>query len=233
MNSLLAVHRVRFCYSHSPVLDEIDFSVAADSRLAIMGSSGSGKTTLLRLVAGLLHPMKGQIERVPGLRVGMVFQDLALWPNLTALENVTITLVDTPRNCRASVAVEALERCRIADFANRFPGALSVGQQQRLALARAIASGPQLLLLDEPFSSLDIQLKSQLYETVQEVVADRALILVTHDLTDAMALCNRILLLEAGKIADDGSLVTVLKAPKSEFLSAHLRTVEELRRFRP
>ena len=220
MKSLLAARGLGHCFEGPHVFQKLDFDVEPGARLAVLGASGAGKTTLLRMIAGLIAPTAGEIQRAPGLKVGMVFQDLALWPNLTALQNVTFVLRHVARHRRKEVALEALTQCRIHELANRLPPTLSIGQQQRLALARAIAADPDLLLLDEPFSSLDLVLKSELFDIVRAVTAKATLILVTHDPLEAMALCETALVLESGKAAEIGPLRALLANPTSRLLRA-------------
>ncbi len=200
MNSpapVLTVHGLTKKHGPHVVIEDLSFSLAPGERLAVMGPSGCGKSTLLRLIAGLEQLTSGVVEMSPALRLGMVFQDLALWPNLSVLENVTLALPHRPRELRKPEALAALEACQIAELARRRPGTLSIGQQQRVAIARAIAVQPHLLLLDEPFSSLDAKLKSELLSMVNSLAGkDAALILVTHDESEAQQLCARRLSLE-------------------------------------
>jgi ABC-type sulfate/molybdate transport systems ATPase subunit len=216
--NLLAIHALGQSFGTTTVFGGLDFSLAAGDRLAVLGASGAGKSTLLRLLAGLDRPRTGRIERAPGLKIGMVFQDLALWPNLTALDNVALALHERPRRDAREAARTALHRCRVGEFATRLPGTLSVGQQQRVALARAIAGEPGALLLDEPFSSLDLLLKQELFATVCEVANTCALVLVTHDPLEALALCRTALVLEAGSIVEHGPLGEMITHPASQLL---------------
>jgi iron(III) transport system ATP-binding protein len=227
--TLLTVQDLAKSRGGATVFAGVSFTLAPDDQLAVLGASGSGKTTLLRLLAGLDEPTAGVIGRADGLRTGMVFQDLALWPNLTALDNVALALPDVPKPQRRQSARDALSACRVAELASRKPGTLSIGQQQRVALARAIATRPQLLLLDEPFSSLDPLLREELMAEVQRLVGEvnAALVLVTHDVFEALALARRAIVLEDGRLAESGDLKTLLASPHSRLLRLAARIVRE------
>lgn len=212
---------------------------------ALLGPSGCGKSTFLRLLCGLEPPSSGEVlldgqvisaaDRIvlsPHRRgLSMVFQDLALWPNLTVLGNVLLGLAGTElsRAKASQRAEEALTLCRIGELARRKPGQLSGGQQQRVALARAIAVRPRFLLLDEPFSGLDLVTKAHLLQEIKALAADRHLtvVLVTHDPLDAVTLCGSAIVLEQGRLFEDGSFESLLRAARSELLrmfQAHVRT---------
>jgi ABC-type sulfate/molybdate transport systems ATPase subunit len=216
--SLLSVHDLGHSFGQVNVFHGLNFSLADGDQLAVLGASGAGKSTLLRLLAGLDVPSQGRIERASGLKIGMVFQDLALWPNLTALENVAMALHALPRRNAREAAQAVLEKCRVAEFADRLPDMLSIGQQQRVALARAMAAEPGILLLDEPFSSLDLILKQEIFATIREVAKGCALVLVTHDPAEAMALCQTALVLENGTALDHGPIRDLLTQPQSRLL---------------
>lgn len=223
-------------YDGHSALSEVSFTIAESEHTAILGPSGCGKTTALRLLAGLEAPSQGQIlldgtaisepARVlmPPFRrgVGMVFQDLALWPNLTALGNVLLGLSGaklTRRETHAR-AEEALTLCGIAALAHRRPGQLSGGQQQRVALARAVAARPRVLVLDEPFSSVDITTKARLLGEIRSLAAQQNLtvVLVSHDPQEAAAICERGVILEEGRVQEVGRLAELLRDPHSEVL---------------
>lgn len=226
---LLTVQDLAKSHDGATVFAGVSFALAPDDRLAVLGASGSGKTTLLRLLAGLDEPTSGVIERAAGLRIGMVFQDLALWPNLSALDNVALALPDAPKLQRHETARAALTACRVGEFASRKPGTLSIGQQQRVALARAIAARPQLLLLDEPFSSLDPLLREELMAEVRRLAGEinAALVLVTHDVFEALALTRRALVLENGGVVETGELGALLAAPQSRLLRQFAAQLEQ------
>jgi ABC-type Fe3+/spermidine/putrescine transport system ATPase subunit len=230
--TLLNIRDLEKSHAGTRVFAGISFTLTPGDRLAVLGTSGSGKTTLLRLLAGLDEPTSGVIERAAGLRIGMVFQDLALWPNLTVLDNVALALPDVAKARRMQSARDALAACHVAELAARKPGTLSIGQQQRVALARAIVARPQLLLLDEPFSSLDPLLREELMAEIRRLAVEinTALVLVTHDVFEALALARRTLVLEDGRLSESGELGTLLAAPQSRLLRQCAAQMEKLPR---
>jgi ABC-type Fe3+/spermidine/putrescine transport system ATPase subunit len=227
-------------YGDHCALSQISVTLTPGEHTAILGPSACGKTTFLRLLAGLEAPSSGEIVSdstvlastfrilVPPheRKLAMVFQDLALWPNLTVLGNAMLGL--SGRNGARNSANEALTLCGIASLADRKPGTLSGGQQQRVALARALAAEPSFLLLDEPFSGLDLVTKSQLLQDINSLAAKRGftIVLVCHDPFEATTICQRALVLDQGRVVEQGSLSELLLAPQSEILKVfreHLR----------
>ncbi len=199
-------------------LTDVFLDVFAGEAIVILGPSGCGKTTLLRLIAGLEVPDAGiitangtQVAR-PGHNLvppherglGFVFQDLALWPHLTVDENLGFVLGATPmpRAERASRVQRALDMMRIGRLGDRYPHQLSGGEQQRVALARALVRQPQVLLLDEPFSSLDPELRTALRAELDQLRRELkvTMMYVTHDRDDASALADRVVQIRAGRI---------------------------------
>lgn len=197
---------------------EVDLSLQRGESLALLGPSGSGKTTLLRLLAGLLPADRGRIvafgriwldsaqniELAPRhRRAGLVFQDYALFPNMSVRGNVRFAL---PKGRSKARADELLELVGLASLAERRPERLSGGQQQRLALARALAAEPELLLLDEPLCALDGTLRRELQNELIELRRRLAqtMIIVTHDPGEALRLAERAVLIEAGQVVADG-----------------------------
>ena len=196
----------------------LSFDVDTGQSVGVVGPSGSGKTTLLRLIAGLERPDQGDIWLdghlvatagrivVPAhqRRVGLVFQDLALWPHLTARENLdfVVSARGVAKAERTALVSEMLRRCRIDSLADRHPHQLSGGEQQRVALARALVGSPQLLLLDEPFSSLDDELRVMLRDELAALQRQLQVttIYVTHDMEDVAVLADRIVKMRAGMI---------------------------------
>lgn len=203
--------------AEGPRLD-VDFSVG-EGITAVMGRSGAGKTTLLATIAGLAKASSGRIalggvvlfdsERqwhVPAYqrRVALVFQSLALFPHLSVWQNVAYGLPARQKHERRARSLTWLARARVEHLADRPPSTLSGGEAQRAALARALASEPRALLLDEPFSALDKELRRELGAELRAWVEDLGLptLLVTHDREDATSLASRVLVLEAGRFVD-------------------------------
>jgi ABC-type Fe3+/spermidine/putrescine transport system ATPase subunit len=200
-------------------LDGVTFDVASRECVVILGPSGCGKTTLLRLIAGLDVPDAGEIWLngvhvassgrslvAPHRRnIGFVFQDLALWPHLTVRQSLQFVLDSqrVPRSEADSRTREALKLVRLDGFAERYPHELSGGEQQRVALGRALVGVPQLLLLDEPLSSLDADLRSAMRSELARLRRQLAVttVYVTHDREDAAVLADRVIEMSAGRIS--------------------------------
>jgi len=203
------------------ILSNLELTVTDGDRIVVMGRSGAGKTTLLRLLAGLLAPSQGTIRvggelasvarsiRIePSHRdVGFVFQAGALWPHMTVAQNILYGLADLPRTEARRRMTEALDACKVAELALRLPQQLSGGEQRRVALARAIAPHPRHLLMDEPLTSLDSDLRSELLQLVCEIAQSHAtaLVYVTHDEAEARAVGGRQMRLENGRLVAEPS----------------------------
>jgi iron(III) transport system ATP-binding protein len=198
--------------------------------VGLLGPSGCGKTTLLRLIAGFERPQRGRVllqgHEVAGPHawlpperrgVGMVFQDYALFPHLDAWRNVCFGL--RPRQDRARAAW-LLELLGLDGLQGRFPHELSGGQRQRLALARALAPGPAVLLLDEPFSNLDVEVRLRLRAELPAILRECGTsgLIVTHDPEEALAICDRVAVLEAGRIHQCASPRELVRAPATPFV---------------
>jgi ABC-type Fe3+/spermidine/putrescine transport system ATPase subunit len=199
-------------YGRVEVLDRLNWHVAPGQVVGLLGGSGAGKTTLLRLVAGLTGCTSGRIEigeTTDGpRRVGMVFQGLALWPHLTALEHLKCVLFAHGAGERRRRAEALLDEARLpAAVWNHLPSQLSGGEAQRLALARALAIEPHILLLDEPLAHLDPPLRAELLEVLRACLGSRraTCVFVTHSWDEAAALCQRIAVLDRGRLAQEGT----------------------------
>jgi len=212
-SSLLSIRNVAKTFGKHAVLRDISLEVAAGEFLTILGESGSGKTTLLRIVAGFEHPSSGEVwinnERLDLLppykrRVNTVFQSYALFPHLTVEENVAYgpRVAGVPSSEIQPRVEEALAKVRMQAFAKYKPSKISGGQQQRVALARALVNRPQLLLLDEPLSALDANLRRQMQMELKALQREVGItfVFVTHDQEEAMVMSDRIALLRFGQL---------------------------------
>ena len=211
--ALLEVRSVTKRFGPHEVLKSLSLDIAAGEFLTLLGESGSGKTTLLRLIAGFEQPTSGEIlmrgERIDTQpahmrQVNTVFQHYALFPHLSVRENVAYgpKVKLTPQNEIVPRVDQALAMVKMSDFANARPPKLSGGQQQRVALARALINRPQLLLLDEPLSALDANLRKQMHSELKSLQREIGItfLFVTHDQEEAMALSDRIALLRNGAL---------------------------------
>ena len=240
----LAFDGVSRRYEDVRALDRITLTLAPSEVVALLGPSGCGKTTLLRIAAGIEKPSEGRVlidglevagpERfVPPERrnIGLMFQDFALFPHLTLLQNVAFGLRSLPKAEAKRIAMSGLERVGLADLATEYPARLSGGEQQRVALARAIAPRPGVLLMDEPFSGLDVDLRASMQEETLAILREtRATsVIVTHDPEEAMRLSERIVVLKAGKILQEGSAETLYTSPKALFVARLFSEVAEIR----
>lgn len=196
----------RYPQSNREVIRDFNLSMKQGEIVGILGESGCGKSTLLRLIAGLEVPSEGTFHfdnkvifndklYLPAEKrgIGMVFQDYALFPHLTVAQNIMFGLHRMPYNERKRRLQEMLELVSLQEFADRYPHELSGGQQQRVALARALAPKPSILLLDEPFSNLDADLKAKIRKELKEILRKENMtcIFVTHDKEDVHAVCDR------------------------------------------
>ncbi|WP_336644321.1 ATP-binding cassette domain-containing protein [Microbacterium sp. USHLN186] len=214
---------------------DVHLSVRPGEVLAVMGPSGAGKTTLLDAIAGLTRLGAGHVH-IDGQRladamrhtppsrrsIGLLGQDPLLFPHMTAVGNIAFAARSAGSSRAEAVAVgeEWMPRIGLAGLGDRRPDQLSGGQRQRVALARALAARPRLLLLDEPFSSLDVLAAAQLREVVRDQLHGTTTIVVSHTIADAQALADRLLILEHGRPTQEGSLGEVLAAPGTEFAAA-------------
>jgi molybdate transport system ATP-binding protein len=208
--------------------------VAPGEVVALLGRNGSGKSTLLAALAGLLRPDAGRIvldgrvltDTAAGValpphrrRIGLLAQQPLLFPHLSVLDNVAFGPLATGSGRRVArqAAQQHLTRVDAAEFARRRPGRLSGGQAQRIALARALASEPDLLLLDEPLAAVDVEFAPALRSLLQTVLTDRIALIVTHQVIDALMLADQVVVLDGGRVVEQGPTREVLTRPRSTF----------------
>jgi ABC-type Fe3+/spermidine/putrescine transport system ATPase subunit len=233
--ALLEVRNVAKDFGTLQVLKNISLDISSGEFLTLLGESGSGKTTLLRLVAGFEQPTSGEIwmnsarlDTLPPYRrrVNTVFQNYALFPHLSVQENVAYGLQVTgaAKSEIPSRVADALRMVKMTDFATARPGKLSGGQQQRVALARALVNRPQLLLLDEPLSALDANLRKQMQFELKSLQRELgiAFLFVTHDQDEAMALSDRIALLKHGALEQVASPREIYAHPATAYTAAFI-----------
>lgn len=235
----LDVNNLTCSYNGKAVLDNLSLQVADNEIMCLLGASGCGKTTLLKAIAGLLPVTRGDIHIhdnhmngegmavVPERRnIGMIFQDYALFPHLSVAQNVAFGLQNKERNktkLNARVA-EMLALVNLADLGGRFPHQLSGGQQQRVAIARAMIGKPQLMLLDEPFSNIDTQVRMRLISEIRDLLKGQGIsaIFVTHSKEEAFAFSDRLALFRCGQIEQVGRPQTLYQHPETRFVADFL-----------
>lgn len=219
-----------------PAVSDISLDLSEGDILALLGPSGCGKTTLLRLIAGFEEPDTGTVTIAqhcvagdgawvaPERRgVGMVFQDYALFPHLTVAQNVAFGLSQGDRHARttAKTIQDVLSLVGLQGLENRYPHELSGGQQQRVALARALAPQPFLVLLDEPLSNLDVQVRVKLRQELRDILkaAGTTAVFVTHDQEEALSIADRVGVMRAGQLEQIGTPEQVYQNPQSRFVA--------------
>jgi len=220
-------------FGHFQVLKNIDLAVAQGEKIVLCGPSGSGKSTLVRLLNGLEPYQSGTvtvdgielkndakaIEAVRG-EVGMVFQSFNLFPHLTALENLTLAPIwvrRMPKKDAEALALQLLERVRIAEQAHKYPAQLSGGQQQRVAIARALAMRPKIMLFDEPTSALDPEMIKEVLDVMVELAAEgMTMVVVTHEMGFARTVADRVVFMDQGEIVEAAAPKAFFEAPRTD-----------------
>ena len=224
-------------------VEEVSFEVEPGEIVCLLGPSGCGKTTLLRLASGIDRPTSGSVllgnQEVAGpdvfvepnrRNIGLMFQDFALFPHLTVIQNVAYGLKRLKRELAAEEAYALLVRVGLERYANSYPHTLSGGQQQRVALARAIAPRPAVLLMDEPFSGLDVYLREMLCQTTRELLKETrsTSLIVTHDPDEAMRLADRIAVMRGGQLIQIGSAEHLYHEPADLFVARLFSEINEV-----
>lgn len=234
MSYVLEAKDIDCRYGSQIVVEGVSLAVAPGALVCLLGPSGCGKTTVLRAIAGF-HPVSrgeirltGRVVSRPGYALapekrmlGMVFQDSALFPHQSVADNIGAGLRTLSRAHRRRTVDELIERVGLSGMADRFPHELSGGQQQRVALARALAPQPTLLLMDEPFSNLDVALRERLGHDVRELLSEQGTtcVLVTHDQQDAFALAEKVGVLAQGRVLQWDTPYNLYHEPNSRFVA--------------
>ncbi|MBS1985495.1 MAG: ABC transporter ATP-binding protein [Bdellovibrionales bacterium] len=233
----IVIQNLTKTFASAPVLKNLNFELRSGEFSGLLGPSGCGKTTLLRILAGLESPTSGSIkvngevfvDTAAGIRmepearnVGMVFQSYAVWPHMNVFENVAFPLRirKVPNTQLRAEVLAALAAVKLDGLDQRMPAQLSGGQQQRVALARALVQKPKLLLLDEPLSNLDANLRATMRTEIRRLQREFKMtaIIVTHDWKDASELCDQLAILNGGALEQTGSPAEILARPASDFV---------------
>jgi iron(III) transport system ATP-binding protein len=224
-------------YDTVQILSDVSLSLEKGEIGCLLGPSGSGKTTLLRIIAGLENQAKGQIEIAgkdvasavkwipPEKRnIAMVFQDYALFPHLTVADNIRFSLFNTSRKGKILKVEEMLLTVGLGDYGNKYPHQLSGGQQQRVALGRALVTSPKLLLLDEPFSGLDVRMREQIAEQTKNIVKEKKIttLIVTHDQAEAFAFADYVGVMQDGKLLQWDTAANLYHQPMTSVIASFI-----------
>ncbi|MCF2845978.1 ABC transporter ATP-binding protein [Pseudoalteromonas sp. ACER1] len=237
--SHLIIKDLAYQYNATQVLSELNLNVEQDEIVCLLGASGCGKTTTLKAIAGILQPDQGYMSIdskvvndsglfvVPEKRnIGMMFQDYALFPHLTVSDNIAFGLSNMSKAQKRERVDEMLSLVKLDGCAQRYPHQLSGGQQQRVAIARALAYKPSLLLLDEPFSNIDTQVRFELIADIRRIIKAQQVsaVFVTHSKEEAFAFADTLAVMHGGKIAQQGSPEQLFSQPNSKVVAEFLGT---------
>lgn len=231
MTQFLEVQNIKKRFNGKTVLDSVSFSLDKGEFVSVLGPSGCGKTTLLNILIGLLKPDAGKIfkngeditdYKTSKRKMGIVFQNYALFPDMTALGNVEYALgihKETKAIARQR-ATELLEMMQMTEHLNKKPSKLSGGQQQRVAIARTLALNPDLILLDEPMSALDVSTRLMLRDEIKKIQkeTDITMILITHDQEEALAMSDRMIVMSEGHIEQFDTTRNIIENPANEYV---------------
>lgn len=239
MGKLIEVRNVTKSFDDLTVLDELNLKVDSGEVVAIIGSSGSGKSTLVRCITGLESIEQGEIfirnQSVKGVKstnglIGMVFQNFNLFPHYSVVENISKPCEIVKKMSKQEAREKAkklLDKVHILDKMNQYPSSLSGGQKQRVAIARALAMEPEIMIFDEPSSSLDPELSHEVFESISELAKDgQTMMIVTHEINAIKHFATRVIFLHKGKIEVDGSSSYVLEQCNNPNLKKFLQRVD-------
>ncbi len=241
MKPLLRLDDIYKRFGSKEVLQRISLDIQRGEIISLLGKSGSGKSTLLNVIAGFESPQQGsvtlgarEITHTPANKrdIGFVFQNYALFPHMNVLENITFGISHLPKKEQRSKAAQLLELVQLQAYANSYPHQLSGGQQQRIALIRAMALEPELILLDEPFSGIDAILKTQIQKQLLQILraTQKTALIVTHDAKEAMAMSDKIIYLENGRITQYDTPENIYRNPKTKEIATSFGVANFLQR---
>jgi iron(III) transport system ATP-binding protein len=231
MKHILSLQNISKTFKKTKVLEDISLDIDKGKIISLLGKSGSGKTTLLNIIAGFEMSDSGRMSlnnkiifdknnfTQPQKRnIGFVFQNYALFPHMNIFDNITFGVDNKPQEEKQKIVNGLLKLVELEGLEKRYPHELSGGQQQRIALVRAMALNPQLILLDEPFSSIDSMVKATIQKQLLNILksSHKTAVIVTHDASEAMALSDKIIYLEEGKIIQYDTPQNIYKYPKSK-----------------
>ena len=233
---LLEVKNVTKVYGNNKALDNISFDVYEGEFLSILGSSGCGKTTLLKILVGLLKASDGKVYKdgvditnahPADRKMGLVFQNYALFENMTVLQNVEYALKIKPefKGKSREIALDIINKIGLAKHIDKRPSKLSGGQQQRVAIARTLALNPEIILLDEPMSSLDVDTRLKLRKEIKDIQKEfnTTMIYITHDQEEAFAMADRVMVMRKGQIEQIDTPEMIVSHPKSEYIKTFVK----------
>jgi iron(III) transport system ATP-binding protein len=235
--SSLILQGVSYAYNGTKVIDNLDLTLGKDEIVCLLGASGCGKTTTLKAIAGLIEAKQGQVFIDGKLvsdantfvspehrNIGMMFQDYALFPHLTVANNIGFGLSGMSKADKQARVSEMLKLVHLVGCADRYPHQLSGGQQQRVAIARALAYKPSLLLLDEPFSNIDTQVRFELIADIRRIIKAQQVsaVFVTHSKEEAFAFSDTLAVMHQGKIAQQGTPEQLFAKPRSKEVAEFL-----------
>lgn len=230
----IRVNKIAIQFEQQVILKDISFDIDHGEIACLLGPSGTGKTTLLRLIAGFEKPDKGEIwingvmcSEPKGILpveqrgIGMVFQDFALFPHINVEDNILFGISKKPRSDQQKRLEQLCDLLRIQDLLTKFPHQLSGGQQQRVAIARALAPGPRVMLLDEPFSNIDVELREELAHEVRTTLKEEGVtaIIVSHNQLESFAVADRIGVLNQGKLYQWDTAFNLYHQPDNRYVA--------------
>ncbi|MGX2969899.1 ABC transporter ATP-binding protein [Ursidibacter sp. B-7004-1] len=230
---LLDIQQLSCQFEQASVLKSLNLELQENEIVCLLGASGCGKTTLLKAIAGLLPIHQGSVflagedlqhKAVEERKIGLIFQDYALFPHLNVEDNIQFGLSKLPKAEQQAITQQMLAVVKLQGFEHRFPHELSGGQQQRIAIARALACKPQLLLLDEPFSNIDSQTRYEMIQEIKQILKSQKVpaIFVTHSKEEAFAFADKIAVMDQGKIVQFGTPMALYHSPVNKFVADFL-----------